>query len=51
MFLVIYVEHLLVHLEALLSGLFVGGIREASLGCMNYLNLLSADEKDIIVCS
>jgi hypothetical protein len=43
-FFVIYVEPLMVCLEALLGGHFGGGIREASSGYMD-----DVDEKDIIV--
>jgi hypothetical protein len=42
-------EAFLVHLEALLSSLFVGGIREASLSYMDDVNLLSEDKEGIIV--
>jgi hypothetical protein len=48
-FLVIYVESLLVRLNALLHGLFVGGIREASLGDMDEVSLFSEDKNDIIL--
>jgi hypothetical protein len=45
----IYVESFLVHLKALLHGLFVGGIIEASLSYKDEDSLFSKDEKDIIL--
>ena len=47
-FFVINIEPLLVRLEAVLRGLFVGGIKEASLGYMDDVNILGEEESDIV---
>ncbi len=48
-FFVIYIESFLVRLEDLIRGLFMGGIREASFGYMDDVNVLSEDEEDIVI--
>jgi hypothetical protein len=48
-FFVIYIEPFLVRLEDLIRGLFMGGIREASFGYMDDVNVLSEDEEDIVI--
>jgi hypothetical protein len=48
-FFVIYIEPFLVRLEELLRGLFMAGLREASFGYMDDVNVLGEDEEDIII--
>jgi hypothetical protein len=48
-FFVIYIEPFLVRLEDLLRGLFMAGLREASFGYMDDVNMLGEDEEDIII--
>jgi hypothetical protein len=48
-FFTIYIEPLLVLLEARLRGLFMGILREASIGYMDDINELGEDENDIVL--
>ncbi len=48
-FFTIYIEPFLACLECCLQGLFMGGLREATLSYMDDVNELGEDEKDILV--
>jgi hypothetical protein len=48
-FFTIYIESFLACLERLLCGLFMGGLREATLSYMDDVNELGEDEQDILV--